>query len=647
MMKSKTVSVLAALLMSAASLGHAHAQTKAGDWPVVGGNQGFNRYSALNSINRGNARDLKILWTRPAVDPVLLAKYPDIEPSRYFRSTAVVVDGVAYVPNGIGLAEAFDAATGKTIWTQQPFSDAFIELAGGPGRGVALWKGGGKLNVFNARENYLYRLDAKDGRPVASFGQGGRIDLRRAPEEPFTVSGAPLVVGNLVIVGGAGGGNNDYGFETKALGESVRAYDATTGRLVWEFDPVPAKGDPARQTWGDGSADIAGFMGSYGQMSADEELGYVYVPFSAAGPPMYGGWRPGDNLYGTAVVAIDVKTGKKVWHYQTIRHDVWDYDLGSPPVLGDITVDGRKIKAIMQTGKMPYLYVLDRVTGKPVWPIVETRVPASDVPGEILSPTQPIPSRPEALDRVGVTDDDLIDFTPALKAKAREIVAQYRIGPAFTPPSVKIPGKRLGSIVLPGSDGGANWGTGAFDPETQLYFASTATAPSAYALVKNEKKGTPTEMDYHAELAEDNLTIGGPEGLSLVKPPYGRVTAIDLHDGSKRWMAVNGDGPRDHPALKHLDLPPLGLAGRSAVAITKEVVFMPETSDAVWLIDKLHGGGNMFRVLDKATGKELAKVQMPGGATGAPVTYSAKGKQFVLIATGDSKSEPQWVAMGL
>jgi quinoprotein glucose dehydrogenase len=622
------------------------------EWPYYGGSIGFSRYSSLDLINPENVRGLKILWERPAIDPKLTERYPDLTAGDYFRSTPIEIGGVLYAPNGAGLVEAFDAQTGRTLWAQQPFSDRVSDLAGTSTRGVAYWRDGADARIISVRGEYLYCLNAATGKPVVSFGNKGRIFLRRLRRgnDRFFMSGGPLVVGNVIVIGGMGSGerSNDGGDQKKGIPEAVRAYDVRSGAKIWEFSPVPVQGDPARSTWGGGSAELAGAMGAYGTFSADPDLGYIYVPFSAPNPPTWGGWRPGNNEYGDSIVALDVKTGKKIWSFQTLHHDLWDHDLSAPPVLGDITVNGRKIKAVMVAGKQAVLFTLDRVTGAPVWPIVERAVPQSSAPGEHSAPTQPFPTKPAPLDRQGVTPDDLIDFTPELRREALELIKNYTNGPAYTPPSVYTfkegVGGNKGTLTLPGTDGGANWNTGAFDPETQTYYALTVTTPAAYAL---EKPPAPdADVDYITR--EQGLwMVWGPHGLPLTKPPYGRITAVNMNTGEFSWVIANGDGPRNHPLLKDLHLPPLGGTGRAALVITKTLVFAGESSDAVWMGSETKGFGKYFRAYDKTHGEELARLELPAGTTGAPITYAVHGKQYVLVAIAGMGHAPEWIALGL
>jgi len=386
-------------------------------------------------------------------------------------------------------------------------------------------------------------------------------------------------------------------------------------------------------------------------MSADEELGYVYLPLTAPTASYYGGWRPGDNLYSNSLIALDAKTGRLVWHFQMVHHDIWEYDNVGPPILADLKVDGRRVKAVIQASKTAFLYVFDRATGKPVWPIEERPVPQSTVPGEKTSPTQPFPTKPPPFDRQGLTDDDLIDFTPALRAEAREIVKPFVMGPIFTPGSLRSDdaGGKKGTIVLPGWYGGANWNNGAFDPETGRYYALSVTSPVVYDLVKpmpKPKDPKPT-LDYGIDVGQGgggrHTDLKGPQGLPLTKPPYGRMTAYDMNTGEKLWTVAVGDGPRNHPLLKDLKLPPLGAPGRPVPLLTKTLLFLGEGSEVIFS----SAGGKMFRAYDKATGAVVSEIELPAGTTGAPMSYMAGGKQFIVVPIGSKEHDPEWVALGL
>jgi quinoprotein glucose dehydrogenase len=648
-------------IVAAAAAGRTQERAAIGDWRYVAGDKSGTRYSALDQITAANVKDLRPVWRRPAVDSELKQAFPDISPSNYLRSTPIAVGGVLYAPNAIGLLEAFDAVSGRTIWKQDPFAPSLKEVSGQSTRGVDYWRSGADERLLMVRGNYLYAINAKTGTLHRDFGSGGRTDLRRDTREnvPFFSWTGPIVVNDVVVIGGnggglAGGGYGDGGFLKEASPEDVRGYDVRTGKLLWTFHVVPRPGEFGHETWGNGSWKMAGNLGSWSTLSGDEELGYVYVPLTAPTVAYYGGWRPGDNLFSNSLVALNVKTGQRVWHFQMVHHDLWEYDTVGIPSLGDITVDGRRIKAVMQPSKTGYLYVFDRVTGRPVWPIEERPVPQSTVPGERTSPTQPFPTKPPPFERIGLTEDDLIDFTPALRAEALEIVKPFTLGPIFTPPSIRSEGPdgKKGTLIVPGWYGGANWNTGAFDPETGVYYAISHTIPNVYDLVK-PLEGRRSTIDYSVDAgrgeASRHTDIKGPQGLPLTKPPYGRITAIDLNRGEHLWMAANGDGPRHHPVLKELNLPPLGIAGRPAPLLTKTLLFLGEGSDAMFGAgpNTSNSSGKMFRAYDKSTGKVVWETELPAGTTGAPMTYRAGNVQFIVVPIGGRDHPAEWIAFAL
>jgi quinoprotein glucose dehydrogenase len=402
-------------------------------------------------------------------------------------------------------------------------------------------------------------------------------------------------------------------------------------------------------------------MGSWAGVSADPELGYVYIPFTAPGNSNFGGDRPGDNLYANSLVCVEAKTGKLVWYHQLVHHDLWDYDLAAAPVLGDINVNGKRIKAVMQTVKNGFMFVFDRVSGEPAWPIEERPVPASTVPGEHASLTQPFPTKPPAFDVQGIAENDLIDFTPQLRAEALEIVKHYRYGPLFTPPSLRTDEYR-GTISQPSEVGSLNWNGPAFDPETGMIYVVSETTPWLADLIPTQhadehtmafrrafpKGGEETEGGEESGRRTDFTTweVNGPHGLPLTKPPYGRITAVDLNRGEKVWMVANGDGPRNHPLLKDLHLPPLGNRGRAIPLLTKTLLFLGEGSDAM-CCNPTFGGGNAFRAYDKSTGQVIWQTTLPAGTTGAPMTYRFHGKQYIVVPIADDQHPPEWVALSL
>lgn len=635
------VGVVVVLGMTSAALRGAADGAKPGEWRHYSGDNGSTKYAPFDQIDRSNVARLRVAWRRPQISPEFLAANKGLRLANSYRSTPIMVDGLLYVTNAVGLVEAIDPANGRTVWTQQLAEGAAGEPGlGGALRAVAVWRDGDDARVLSYHKQYLYALHPKTGKPFADFGIGGRVDL--SVDGQFLWNAPPLVVRDLVLIG-TSMADQDSAQQREGRAGDVRAFDVRTGQLRWTYRVIPRADDPGVESWQSDAWTYIGAGNIWAPMSADDELGYVYLPTSSPTNDMYGGHRPGHNLYTSSVVCLDVATGKRVWHFQTVHHDLFDYDNPAAPILADITVDGKRVKAVVQVTKQSFAYVLDRVTGRPVWPIEERPVPRSTVPGEQPSPTQPIPTKPAAFDRQGVTVDDLIDFTPELRAEAVEIMKKYVTGPVFTPPSVVGPGPTdtKGTIQLPGSVGGADWTGAAFDPETGRLYVPSMTNP----FVANLLPGDPgkTNLQYRASTRE---LLMGPRGLPLMKPPYGRITAIDLNRGEHVWMVPNGDGPRDHPAIKHLNLPPLGHASRGALVVTKTLIFAPD-GDQVNVRTPPLGGGTKFRALDKATGATIWETDLGAGATGAPMTYMHQGKQFVVMAIGGREHPAELVAFSL
>jgi quinoprotein glucose dehydrogenase len=415
----------------------------------------------------------------------------------------------------------------------------------------------------------------------------------------------------------------------------VRGYDARSGKLLWTFYTVPGAGEPGVETWGDDSWRWVGHTNVWSISSADEELGLAYLPVTAPTNDWWGGFRPGDNLYGSALVAVDCQTGKRIWHFQTVHHPLWDYDLAAPPNLVEIEVDGKPIRAVAQLGKTAFTYVFDRATGKPVWPIVERPVPASTVPGERMSPTQPFPTRPPPFDRQEIGEDDLIAFTPELRAEAARLVGRYDHGSIFTPVSLR------GTIQLPGEVGGATWTGGAFDPETHVLYVTSQTQPIIVSLWKPSRSWWPWSRNawpFEYGKVKHDPTLSG---LPFLKPPWARITAIDLDRGEIVWQVPNGDGPRHSPRLLHLDLPPLGTVGNSGVLVTKTLLFAATTGAGTFTKAGAPGPAK-FRAFDKRTGGVVWEHDLEpsydGG--GAPMSYRWKGRQYVVVPTGGGAANP-------
>jgi quinoprotein glucose dehydrogenase len=623
-----------------------------GEWRSYSGDPGSRKYSPLDQINKDNVTRLQIAWRRPAVDPQLLAGDSGPRFSNNFRATPLMIGGVLYSPNGVGLVEAFHPATGKTLWIQESPTGP-QGLPGTSTRGLAYWRGGGDERLFVQRGQLLVALNAKTGRPYADFGEKGAVNLQFDPDNRMNYgwSGAPRVCRDVVIVGSS---MTDSPARKQAPPGDVRAYDVRTGKLRWTFHVIPRAGEFGVDTWKDNSWQYSGHANLWSLISADEDLGYAYLPLTSPTSDMYGGHRPGDNLFSDSLVCVSCATGERVWHQQLVHHDLWDYDLPAAPVLADITVDGRRIRAVVQVTKQAFAFVFDRVTGKPVWPIEERPVPQSKTPGEQTSLTQPFPTKPPPFDRQGVTVDDLIDFTPELRAEALDIVKRYVIGPMFTPPSIKGdgPNDTKGTIQLPGSVGGADWQGAALDPETGILYVHSITGPFVADIIKGNPSRT--DLEYTRGTREYPPS---PSGLPLLKPPYGRITAIDLNKGEHVWMVANGDGPRDHPLLKPLNLPPLGNPGRAAPLVTKTLLFIGEGDPIMASPERVPegmplsvapgAGGKKLRAFDKATGKVLWETEFPAGTTGAPMTYMFSGKQYIVVAIGSQQHTAEYVALSL
>ena len=589
------------------------------EWGYYGGDATFSRYAPFDQIDRSNVERLTIAWRRPGLDPSYQAAFPELDPSAYMRATPIMSAGVLYSSNAVGLVEAFDPASGRTLWVQEPPDSTIASVRGRSNRGVQIWGEGESRRIIVAREPYLYALDPETGRVVSDFGDGGRVLLSPNDTERFRWSFGPIVVGDVIVVAGIIGSAGDSGDIKEATPEDVRGFDVRTGRQLWTFHVVPREGELGVDTWEDGSWMWSGDLGSWCCMSADLETETVYVPLSAPTAAYYGGHRPGWNLFSNSLVALDARTGERRWHFQMVHHDLWEYDTVGPPVLGEITVDGRVISAVMQPSKTGFLYAFDRHTGEPVWPIEERAVPQSTVPGERTSATQPFPTKPPPFGAQGATEDDLIDFTPELRARALDLVRPFRLGPIFTPPSLATPGGTQGTLARPGIWGAGNWHTGAFDPETGFYYAVSLQLPDVYAITPTSRDEATMEYSGFSELGSAVPTL---DGLPIFKPPYGRITAIDMNRGEHVWMAPNGDGPRDHPLLEGLDVGPLGIANRAAPLLTRSLLFIGEGSDAVI---GTRDSGTKFRAYDKATGEVVWTTDLGAGTTGAPMTYMLSG----------------------
>ena len=642
------------VLSCAASPAFAQHGAVDGQWRAYAADLGATKYSPLDQIDADNVDRLRVAWTRPTVDRSILDVVPDLGYGNANRATPLMVDGVVYAPNAVGLVAAWDPATGETIWVQQPFEEGPAGYRGAGHRGIAFWTDGTERRIIAHRGEWLYALDPATGEPFADFGENGRVDLKTGLAEGarYRWGGAPTVVRDVIVMGQS---MSDTFYTKEDVRGDVRAFDVRTGALRWIFHTIPQEGEFGTDTWGDRSWEYSGHAPVWSLFAADEELGTVYMPTSSATNDMYGGHRPGDNLFTQSIVCVDAATGERLWHYQLVRHGLWDYDIPAAPILADLTVDGRDVKAVIQITKQAFAFAFDRVTGEPIWPIEERPVPQSGTPGEMVSPTQPFPTKPPAFDRQGATVENLIDFTPELRAEALEIVERYTIGPMFTPPSVRGdgPDDNQGTIQLPGSQGGADVQGAAFDPETGYLYVPSITSPFVADIVE----GNPDRTNL-AYVKGRRQWIGGPRGLPLFKPPYGRITAIDMRTGEIAWMTPNGRGPTDHPAIAHLNLGRLGSPGRPGPLLTKTLLFLGEGSDVgiqeggrvmdgMPLNIVTNYGEPWFRAYDKATGDVVWEMELEAGTTGVPMTYLHEGKQYVVVPIGGREVAGRWVALAL
>lgn len=636
----------------AASVISGTAQITRTDWPVFGADKASTKYAPLDQINKSTVKNLRIAWRQSATPQEMRQAGRDPFVPVNYAHTPLMVGGLLYMNTGPGSVAALDPSTGKVVWFDQP---ADPEERGTPNHGLASWTDGNDQRIFTIVGPYLVALHAKTGKRYPGFGEGGRIHLAknlRRSTQGFRWSSPPVVVRDVIVVGGLPGAAFDVvNDEQLAVREmppgDVRGYDVRTGRLLWTFHTVPAPGEFGAETWLQESNTYSGNAGIWGSISADEELGHIYLPVETPSGDYFGGTRPGNNLFAESLVCLDVRTGRRVWHFQAVHHGIWDYDFTAAPVLLDITVDGRRIKAIAEVSKQAFVYVLDRVTGRPVWPIIERPVPRGDVPGEWYSPTQPFPAKPPAFDQQGITVDDLIDFTPELRQQAIKVLSQYRYGPIFTPPSVgsDAPNGTKGTVVMPGTAGGANWPGASADPETGILYVPTMKLPVIVELVKSKHPKSNIPWVRRTASLAGNLELS--DGLPILKPPYGSLVAIDLNKGEILWRTANGNGPRDHPALKSLNLPPLGAPGRAGVLVTKSLAFLGEGGRRGVPRIPTWGGGKMFRAFDKQTGEVVWEMELPGGTTGAPMTYMANNKQFLVVAVAWEGNPAELVALSL
>jgi quinoprotein glucose dehydrogenase len=624
----------------------ATAQKNMVEWRDYASDKFSSKYLPVSQINAGNVKNLHMAWTWESADQPYLDEDTSLWTWRN-EATPIMIGGVLYTSTSLSQVVAIDAATGKTIWVFDPETRKMGSPTnlGFVHRGVAYWKKGNKKRIFIATgDAYLISINAINGKIDSSFGNHGRIDLTLGLSRPvkriyYGVTSPPLICRDKIIVGSS---IRDQPMEKIMPPGDVRAFDAATGKTAWIFEAIPSDTALRNQSWKKESWKTTGNMNVWAWMSCDEDLGYVYLPFSTASNDFYGGERPGDNLYSQSIVAVNVATGKKVWHYQTEHHGIWDYDLPAAPNLVNITVNGKPIKALAQVSKQAFTYVLNRQTGKPVWPIEELAVPASTVPGEITAATQPHPTLPVPFDRQGVTENDLIDFTPELKRMAKDSLKKYTYGPIFSPPGIE------GTIALPGVVGGASWAGAAINPVKGIMYVPSVTVPITL------KVWNDPAIPY-AYRGRYFFNVTGPYGLPLLKPPYSRITAIDLNTGKHLWMTALGRGPADDPHLKDLHLPDLGSGKRNHILLTASLLFAanegngtnrPSAFDhSVQLATSTFQP--MLRALDPATGKIVAQIELPDNVSGAIMTYVWKGKQYIVMPVGGASQKARLLAMCL
>ena len=662
---------------------------KVGEWRTYGSDLASTRYSALDQINASNFDKLEVAWR---------FKTDALGPRQEFnlQSTPLVANGVMYAAAGTRRAVvALNPTTGEMLWMHSLNEGPRGESAPRQlsGRGLAYWTDGREERILYVTPGYqMVALNAKTGARIPGFGKDGIVDLKLEDDQVMDLvkgevglHAAPVVAGNTIIVGAAHLPGGSPKSKTNEKGY-VRAFDVRSGKRLWIFHTIPRPGEFGNDTWLNDSWSYTGNTGVWAQMSVDEENGLVFLPVELPTGDYYGGHHPGNALFGESLVAVDLRTGQRKWHYQFIHHGIWDFDMPCAPIIADLMIDGKLVKAVAQPTKQGWVYVFDRLTGRPVWPFEERAVEKGDVPGEWYSPTQPFVTKPPPFDRQGVSIDDLIDFTPDLRAEAVKLVSRYKIGPLFTPPVVsQFPGP-LATLMLPNATGGANWQGGAFDPETKIFYIFSNTNVSALGLVPGNPErngdfawvqGTARDPNAPPPPAGGRGGRGGPgaapaapaggapavgaagqplappaggrgaapaggggggeggggvtiQGLPLIKPPYGRITALDLNKGAMVWQIAHGDTPdniKNHPALKGVNIPRTGRQGRIGVLVTKTLVMAGEGG----FMTTPNGRGAYLRAYDKATGKEVGAVYMPAPQTGSLMTYAIDGRQYITV----------------
>jgi len=671
--------------------------TANGEWTHYTADVRGSKYSPLDQINASNFNKLEVAW-RFKTDN--LGPRPEYK----LEGTPLMIKGVLYTTAGTRRAAiALDAKSGELLWSYSlregsRASNAPRQLSG---RGVSYWTDGrGDDRVIYVTPGYrLVSLNAHTGAPIASFGTNGIVDLKvgvvygnRQPIDLETgeigLHATPTVVKDVVLVGSSFKEGTQVATHNNTKG-IVRALDVRTGKVLWTFNTIPRPGEFGNETWENDSWAVNGNAGVWTQITVDEEAGLVYLPVEDPTSDQYGGHRPGNNLFADTLVCVDLKTGIRKWHFQVAHHPIWDYDLSSAPLLADINVNGRAIKAVALPSKESFLYVFDRLTGQPVWPIEERPVPQSDVPGEKTSPTQPFPTKPPAYARQAVTVDELINYTPEMRAEALEKVKMYRMGPMFLPPVVSKIGGPLQSITIGTLGGGTNWPGASYDPETHTVFAQAANAgvsllglvepPPGFSDIRyvaglagqpfrvNEGPGfgsgadapalSETQKKLNAILAKQGqaqTAKSAPppaplnvQGLTIVKPPYGVLSAVNLDRGDLVWQVPHGDTPdnvRNHPALKGLNIPKTGQQGSVGLMVTKTLVVL---GDPQVTTTPEHPRGAMLRAYDKKTGNQVGAILIPAPQSGSPMTYAVDGRQYMVVAVSGGSYSGEYIAFSL
>jgi quinoprotein glucose dehydrogenase len=657
--------------------------TDGGEWPHYTGDLRGSRYSRLDQITARNFTSLEVAW-RFKTDNL------GPRPEYNLEGTPLMVKGVLYATAGSRRAiVALDARTGELLWMHR--MDEGTRADASPrklsGRGLAYWTDGkGDERIVYVTIGYrLVVLDARTGRPVPSFGEAGVVDLKQGlmtgigdqidlETGEAGLLATPTVARDIVIVGMALGEGLVIPTHNNTKGV-IRAFDVRTGKKLWDFNTIPRPGEFGNDTWLENSWAYNGKVGVWTQITVDGELGLVYLPVETPASDLYGGHRPGSNLFAESLVCLDLKTGRRKWHFQAVHHPLWNLDMGAAPLLADLTVEGRQVKAVALPTRQSLLFVFDRVTGQPVFPIDERPVPKGDVPGEWYSPTQPFPVKPPAYARNHLkVPDDLIDFTPELRAEALKVVERYKVGPLYTPPSLGRLDGLLGTLTIGHFGGGTSWPGAAFDPETNYFYSHVNNAGINVLSVAPPAPGT-SDVRYVSGVAGREISRGvgagnpSPEpaggaaagdgrglsgvnvrGLPLVKPPYGMVVAIDMNRAEPVWQTPHGDTPdvvRNHPALRGLDIPKTGQGGAGSnvgLLITKSLVV---AGDRFVTSPPGRSRGAMLRAYDKLTGQEVGAVLMPAGQTGGPMTYSVEGRQYIVVAVGLGNHVGEYLAFRL